>query len=229
MAKQGMRIAAATSLGEQRTPLTRERVLEAAVQLADHEGIDAVSMRRLAQELGVEAMSLYTHVESKDDLLNGMVEAVVGEIPISADASDWKSALRSQIFGARQVLLRHPWAPAVIEGRSAPGPTMLRYYDVVMGTLREGGFTLELTHHAIHMLGSRMLGFTQDLFDDSPDQTQEQTAQLAEQLGDAFPYVVEMALAASHSGSLGGCDDDVEFELGLDVILDGLERLNQAS
>jgi AcrR family transcriptional regulator len=229
MAKQGMRIAAAMSLGEQRTPLTRDRVLAAAVELADREGIEAVSMRRLAQELGVEAMSLYTHVENKDDLLDGMVEVVIAEIPIRTKGDGWKASLRSLIFGARTVMVRHPWASRVIETRSAPGPTMLRYYDVVMGTLREAGFTLELTHHAIHMLGSRMLGFTQDLFDDSPDQGPEQTAQLAEQLGDAFPYVVEMALAATHGGALGGCDDDLEFELGLDVILDGLERLKNSS
>lgn len=213
---------------ERRAQLTRERVLEAAVQLADRDGIEALSMRRLAQELGVEAMSLYTHVRSKDDLLDGMVEVVVAEIPIHPEPSGWKASLRGLVFAARGVMLHHRWAPRVIESRVAPGPAMLGYYDAVMGTLREGGISLELTHHAIHMLGSRMLGFTQDLFDDSTDRDPEATANLAEQLGQAYPYVVEMALAATHDGALGGCDDDVEFELALDVILDGLERLHDA-
>jgi hypothetical protein len=105
---------------------------------------------------------------------------------------------------------------------------MLGYYDAVMRILREGGFSLAVTHHAIHLLGSRMLGFTQDLFDDSPDTRPEDTARLIEQLGRAYPHVTEMALAVTHDGGLGGCDDDVEFELGLDIILDGLERLEKA-
>jgi AcrR family transcriptional regulator len=210
---------------ERRAQLTRDRVLEAAVQLADREGIGTVSMRGLAQELGVEAMSLYTHVRSKEDLLDGMVEFVVGEIPIGPDRAGWKASLRGLVFAARGVMLRHPWASRVIETRVAPGAAMLGYYDKVMGILREGGFSLEVTHHAIHLLGSRMLGFTQDLFDDSPDAGQAEVANLAAQLGQAYPYVAEMALAVTHDGGLGGCDDDVEFELGLDLILDGLERL----
>jgi AcrR family transcriptional regulator len=213
---------------ERRAPLTRERVLEAAVEFADREGVEALSMRRLAQDLGVEAMSLYTHVRSKDDLLDGMVEVVVAEIPIRPDPAGWKASLRGTVLSARAVLLRHPWAPGVIATRVAPGPAMLRHYDVVIGTLREGGFSLELTHHALHLLGSRLLGFTQDLFDDSTDRDPDATAMLAEHLGRAYPYVTEMALAATHDGPLGGCDDDVEFEFALDVILDGLERLHDA-
>ena len=217
--------AVGTADAERRQQLTRGRVLEAAVQMADREGIDSVSMRRLAAELSVEAMSLYTHVRSKEDLLDGMIEVVVGEIPIQSDGDGWKASLRARIFSARNVLLRHTWAPRVIETRVAPGPAMLRHYDAVMGTLRQGGFSLDLTHHALHMLGSRMLGFTQDLFDDSADVSPEEAAMMAEQLGKAYPHVAEMALAATHDGALGGCDDDLEFELALDVILDGLERL----
>jgi AcrR family transcriptional regulator len=224
-----VKIVTAGATSEERRPqLTRDRVLEAAVLLADREGIEAVSMRRLAQELGIEAMSLYTHVRSKDDLLDGMVEVIVAEIPIRPDPAGWKASLRGTVLSARGVLLRHPWAPRMIATRVAPGPTMLRYYDVVIGTLREGGFSLELTHHALHLLGSRLLGFTQDLFDDSGDRDSEATAILAEQLGQAFPYVTEMALAATHDGALGGCDDDVEFAFALDVVLDGLERLHDA-
>ena len=209
---------------QRRSPLTRERVLKAAVRLADREGIDAISMRRLGTELGIEAMSLYTHVRGKDDLLDGMIELVINEIPIHHGA-DWKDSLRRTILGARSVVLRHRWAPRVIERRTDPGPSGLRYYDAVMGILREGGFSLEMTHHAIHLFGSRLLGFTQDLFDDSPDVSPEAMEAMAAALADSHPHVAEMALGATHDGALGGCDDDVEFAFGLDLILDGLERL----
>ena len=208
---------------QRRSPLTRERVVKAAVRLADREGIEAVSMRRLGTELGIEAMSLYTHVRGKDDLLDGMIELVIREIPIHRDG-DWKAALRTTILAARAVVLRHPWAPRVIETRNDPGPSGLRYYDAVMGILREGGFSLEMTHHAIHLFGSRLLGFTQDLFDDSPDVSPEAMKAMAAALADTHPHVAEMALGATHEGALGGCDDDVEFAFGLELILDGLEE-----
>jgi AcrR family transcriptional regulator len=222
-----MRIEAPTDTGDRRATLTRQRVLEAAVELADRDGIESVSMRRLGQVLGVEAMSLYTHVRSKDDLLDGMAEVVMNEIPArrKGGRGHWKSTLRRAVLDARGVLLRHPWAPAIVETRAAPGPATLRQYDTVMGILREGGFSLELTHHAIHLMGSRLLGFTQDPFDDSSDLAPEAASALAEQLGPTHPHVAEMALAATHGGGLGGCDTNVEFALALDVILDGLERL----
>jgi AcrR family transcriptional regulator len=210
---------------QRRYPLTQERVLKGAVRLADREGLEAVSMRRLGTELGIEAMSLYTHVRDKDDLLDGMVELVIREIPIHRDGADWKASLRATIHSARHVILRHPWAPRVIEARNDPGSSGLRYYDAVMGILREGGFSLEMTHHAIHLFGSRLLGFTQDLFDDSPDVSPDAMNAMAAALADSHPYVAEMALRATHEGALGGCDDDVEFAFGLDLILDGLERL----
>ena len=213
---------------QRRSPLTRERVLKAAVRLADREGLNAVSMRRLGTELGIEAMSLYTHVRDKDDLLDGMVELVIREIPIHRDGADWKASLRTTIHSARHVILRHLWAPRVIETRNDPGPSGLRYYDAVMGILREGGFSLEMTHHAIHLFGSRLLGFTQDLFDDSPDVSPDAMKAMAAAVADSHPYVAEMALGATHEGALGGCDDDVEFAFGLDLILDGLERLRNA-
>ena len=213
---------------QRRSPLTRERVLKAAVRLADRQGLEAVSMRRLGTELGIEAMSLYTHVRDKDDLLDGMVELVMREIPIHRDGVDWKASLRTTIHSARHVILRHPWVPRVIETRNDPGPSGLRYYDAVMGILREAGFSLEMTHHAIHLFGSRLLGFTQDLFDDSPDVSPDAMKAMAAALADSHPYVAEMALGATHEGALGGCDDDVEFAFGLDLILDGLERLRDA-
>jgi AcrR family transcriptional regulator len=210
---------------ERRLSLTRERVLEAAIDLADREGLDGVSMRRLGQELGVEAMSLYTHVRSKEDLLDGMADAVVGAIPRPAGGEDWKATLRSTILGARGVLARHRWAPRMIETRLAPGPATLGYMDAVVGILREGGFSIDLTHHAMHVLGSRMMGFTQELYDDSEGTDPDAAAAFAREMGDAFPNVAAVALAASHDGGLGPCDDDVEFGFALELILDGLERL----
>jgi len=218
-----------SALGEtgatRRAQLTRQRVVAAAVELADRDGIDSISMRRLAQELGVEAMSLYTHVRNKDDLLDGMVDAVISEIPLSADGVDWKSALRQRALAARRVVLRHPWAPRTIETRTAPGPSALGYVNAVIGILREGGFTIAQAHHALHIFGSRLLGFTQALFDDSGDLDPETAAKLESQLGATHPYAVEMALAVTHSGALGPCDDDAEFAFALDFLLDGLDRL----
>ncbi len=223
-----MKISAMSEAGEApRAQLTRPRVIAAAVELADRDGIESISMRRLAQELGVEAMSLYTHVRNKNDLLDGMADAVVSEIPMTAIGGDWKASLRQMALAARTVVLRHPWAPRTVETRAAPGPAALGYINVVLGTLREGGFTIAQTHHALHILGSRLLGFTQEIFDDSGDLDPETAAQLQSQLGATHPYVVEMALAVTHGGALGSCDDDAEFAFEIDFILDGLDRLQR--
>jgi AcrR family transcriptional regulator len=213
---------------ERRAPLTRDRVLRAAVELADREGIDAVSMRRLGQELGVEAMSLYTHVRNKEDLLDGMADAVVGEVTVPIGDGDWQSTLRSTILGARAVLSSHRWVPRIIETRLAPGPATLAYMDAVVGILRAGGFSIDLTHHAMHVLGSRMMGFTQELYDDSDGTDPDEAATFAREVGEIFPNIAAVALAASHEGGLGSCDDDVEFRFALDLILDGLARLREA-
>jgi AcrR family transcriptional regulator len=210
---------------EGRTQLTRERVLSAAIELADRGGIESLSMRKLAQELGIEAMSLYTHVHSKNDLLNGLADAVISQIPIGPGGPDWKATLRQMALAARAVMLRHPWAPRAVEAQTAPGPGALRYVNALLGVLREGGFSVAQAHHALHILGSRALGFSQDLFDDSGDLEPEAAAALAAQLGASHPYVVEMALAVIHDGALGPCDDGAEFEFVLDFILDGLARL----
>lgn len=221
-----MKMSAPGAMGASpRAPLTRQQVIAAAVELADREGIDSISMRRLAQELGVEAMSLYTHVRNKNDLLDGVTDAVIGEIPLGAEGDSWKTSLREMALAARVVMLRHPWAPRTIETRAAPGPAALAYVNAVLGVLREGGFTVAQTHEALHILGSRLLGFTQMLFDDSGDVDPEAAATLERQLGATHPYVVEMALAVTHSGALGPCDGDAEFASALDFILDGLDRL----
>lgn len=209
---------------ERRIPLNRARVLQAAVDLADRDGIDSVSMRRLGQHLGVEAMSLYTHIRGKADLLDGMVDAVVGEIPIDVEGPDWRTTLRRSILSARSVMLRHRWAARIIETRSTPGQATLRYMEAVTGILLDGGFTVDLAHHAMHVLGSRVQGFSQDLYDDPGVPDPEAAVVWAAQLASVYPNIGALAAAASHEGGIGGCDDDYEFAFGLDLILDGLER-----
>jgi AcrR family transcriptional regulator len=219
-------VTSAVDLGneERRIPLNRARVLQAAVDLADRDGIDSVSMRRLGQHLGIEAMSLYTHIRGKGDLLDGMVDAVVGEIPIDVEGPDWGTTLRRTILSARRVMLRHRWAARIIETRSTPGPSTLRYMEAVTGILLDGGFTVDLAHHAMHVLGSRVQGFSQDLYDDSGIPDPEAAAVWAAQLASVYPNIGALAMAASHEGGIGGCDDDYEFAFGLDLMLDGLER-----
>jgi AcrR family transcriptional regulator len=214
-----------------RTPLTKERVLRAAVELADRGGFETLSMRKLGQELGVEAMALYRHVASKDDLLDGVVQVVVGEIALHAPSGAWQGQLRRQIMGARAVMLRHPWAPRLLEERKSAGPVILDYIESVLAILRAGGFSLAVAHHALHVLGSRILGFTQDLFEDAAggDPGPEATALMSRAMAGRYPNVTDLALAATHDGALGACDDDEEFAIGLDLILDGLERLRTAA
>jgi AcrR family transcriptional regulator len=218
-----------------RIPLSRERVLRAAVKVADEGGIEALTMRRLASELGAEPMSLYYHVANKEAVLDGVVDALVEEIEeavggfdVPSALSDWKPAVRDRILLARQVMLRHPWAPAVIETRKNTSMAAVRYFEGLLGLLREGGFSYDLAHHALHALGSRALGFSQEMFEpDDPDMPDEDTAAMFEQMADQFPYIVGMLREVAHDdpdSTLGWCDDQVEFEFSLDLILDGLER-----
>jgi AcrR family transcriptional regulator len=223
-----------TAKNAPRTPLSRERVTRAAVEVADTEGISAVSMRRIGQELGVEAMSLYNHVAGKEALLDAMVEqvatelmAVVATLDTPDPATDWRSALRARALAAREVMLQHRWAPGVLETRTTMNLDIVRYYDGVVGILRAGGFSNDLTHHSLHALGSRVIGFSQELFDPgdaaSGDASEEMLAAMAAQI----PHLVEMLAEVAHDdpgSTLGWCDDQAEFEFGLDVLLDGLER-----
>ena len=151
-----------------RIPLSRDRVLAAAVALADEVGIEALSMRRLAQELGVVPMALYKHVANKEELLDGMVDALVSEIDPPVRDAGWKNAVRLRVLSARGALLRHPWARQVLESRTNKTPAVLGYMDSFIGMFLAGGFSVDLTHHVMHALGSRMWGFTQELFDDPP-------------------------------------------------------------
>ena len=214
-----------------RPPLSRERVLQAAVALADEAGIDAVSMRRLAQDLGVVPMALYKHVANKDELLDGMVDVIVGEIDPPADGTDWKDAIRRRVLSARQSLLRHPWASQVVETRPHATPVVLDYMDSLIGMFRAGGFSVDLTHHVMHALGTRMWGFTQEVFPTpTPPADPEQRAAMFAGFAARYPHIIEMATASAHdqaSAVGGGCDDQFEFEFALDLLLDGFDRLHR--
>lgn len=220
-------------LGEvsRRVRLTRQRVLRAAVELADQIGIDSLSMRRLAEELGVVPMALYKHVANKEELLDGMVDVVVGEIdpPPSGD-TDWKSSVRQRILSARQSLLHHRWASGVIESRANPSAVLLAYIDSMIGMFRAGGFSADLTHHVLHTMGSRLYGFTQEVFDDSPSLDPTSTAMLIREMEGKYPHIAEMVGVVYHDQTSvlgGGCDDQFEFEFALDLLLNGLEGLRQ--
>ena len=208
-----------------RAALSRDQVLRAAVTLADEGGIGALSMRKLAQVLGVEAMSLYNHVTDKGDLLDGMVDIVFGEIGLPSGDSGWKQAMRQRAISVREALGRHRWAIGLMESRRSPGPATLRHHDAVLGCLRGAGFSVELTAHAYSLLDSYIYGFA--LQEASlPFGTAEETAQvareIAEQMPDGqYPYLAEMA---SWYVVPPGHQYGSEFETGLDLILDALER-----
>jgi AcrR family transcriptional regulator len=212
-----------------RVPLTRERVLEAAVALADESGSEALSMRKLGEVLGVEAMSLYHHVASKDDLLDGMIDVVFGEIALPPECDDWKRAMRERALSARQVLSRHGWAIRFMDARTSPGPATLRHHDAVLGCLRNAGFSISLAASAFSVLDSYIHGFALQERN-LPFDTPEQTADLAQAIldrfpADAYPHLRELM---TEQVLRPGYDYGNEFELGLDLVLDGLERLSLA-
>ena len=207
-----------------RRPLTKERVLRAAVDVADREGLGALTMRRLGAELGVEAMSLYKHVANKDAILDGIVEVVIGEIELPSPAEDWKDAMRRRALSARDVLGRHSWAVGLMEMREPSGPSVLRYLDATLGALRSAGFSIENAGYAFTMLDSYIYGHIvqeSSLSFDTPEEMDEVSAALLEQAANDFPYVAEIGAHAVTSGFTL----DRAFEFGLELILDTLERL----
>ena len=220
-----------------RAPLSRDRVLAAAVALADQVGVEAVSMRRLASELGVVPMALYKHVANKDELLDGMVDAVLAGIEPVDPELDWRAAVRQRVLAARRAVLRHPWARKAIESRTHRTPTVLGYMDSVAGLFRAGGFSVDLTHHVMHALGNRIWGFSPELFEEAPPAlppvppTPEEQQASAEEFGRRFPHVLEIAMAATGgdlAGGGGGCDEQFEFEFALDLLLDAFGRLHES-
>jgi AcrR family transcriptional regulator len=220
-------------VGEQtRAPLSRERVLSTALALADQEGIESLTMRKLAQVLDVVPMALYRHVANKDELLSGLVDVVVGEIDPPEAGVDWKTAVRRRILSARRALLRHPWASRVMESRAEPTPTVLAYMDSMMGMFRAGGFSVELIHHTMHAMGSRLLGFSQELFDDTADIDPRADADMWRAMADQYPNIAELVEIVYHDEASvvgGGCDDQFEFEFALDLMLDGLGKMSDRS
>ncbi len=228
--------AASTRAGERsvrRQPLSRDRVLRAAVGVADTSGVEGLTMKAVGDALGVEAMALYRHVTNKDELLSGIVRVVLEEVHgAAADldtavpaGGDWRDVLRTRILRARGVLHRHQWAPGLITSRGTPDGSTLPWFEDLCAVLFDAGFSDDLVHHALHVLGSRALGFTQELF--SADTPPDAGAALdgVRTLATTMPNVARVAATVAHppDGSLGGCDDEAEFAFGLDVVLDGLE------
>ena len=211
-----------------RVPLSRERILGTAVAFADREGVDSLSMRRLAQELDVVPMALYKHLANKEQMLDGMLDVVVGEIDPARTDTDWKTAVRDRILSARRALLRHPWASRVMESRTQPTPVVMAYMDSMIAMFIAGGFSIDLTHHVLHAMGSRLMGFSQELFNDQSDPDNAMQPEMIEAMAATYPSIYELYLAVSHDDAsvVGpGCDDQFEFEFSLDLMLDGIERL----
>jgi AcrR family transcriptional regulator len=216
---------------ERRAPLNRERVLRAAIALADQGGFESLTMRKLAQDLGVEAMSLYNHVASKDDLLDGMVDIVFSEIEPPTTDVDWKTAMRRRAVSTREVLSRHRWAIGQMEGRATHGPANLSLHNAVLGCLRAAGFSVESTVHAYSVQDAYIYGFALQERDMSPESADDFAAEAKRQmhayravLAD-YPHLVEVV---GGYVAEAGYDSAGEFVFGLDLILDGLDRLRDA-
>jgi AcrR family transcriptional regulator len=210
--------------------LSPERVLRAAVALADAGGIESLTMRRLGQDLGVEAMSLYKHVANKDALLDGMVDLVFAEIDLPSPAGEWNAALRARAISTRAALTNHPWATALMQSRAAPGPATLQHHDAVIGCLREGGFSIQMAAHAFSVLDSYIYGFAlQEInlpFHDA-DEVADVAAKIFERFpADRYPYLTELTVEHVLQP---GYDYGDEFGVGLDLILDGLDGLRETT
>ena len=211
-----------------RAPLSRERVLETAIVVADQHGLEALSMRKLADELRVAAMSLYHHVPNKDQLLDAMIDVVFSEIELPSTDDDWQTAMRKRAVSTREALNRHRWAVGLMEGRSSHGPSNLRLHDAVLGCLRRAGFSLEMTVHAYSVQDAYIYGFALQQADMTPE-TSDDFAATAEQQMETYkdvladyPHLVEVV--GGHVAT-AGYDYETEFLFGLDLILAGLDRL----
>jgi AcrR family transcriptional regulator len=217
--------------GRRRAALSRERVLRTAIRLADERGLAELTMRKLAKELGVEAMSLYHHVANKDDLLDGMIDLVFAEIEPPAAGGDWKAELRKRAVSTRAALLRHRWAVGEMEGRTDHGLANLRIHDAVLGCLLAAGFSDEMAVHAYSVQDAYIYGFALQQTDMS-SQTPEDFAAEARRQMDEYQAVLadypNLVRVVGGYVARAGYDYDREFLFGLDVILDGLERLLDA-
>ncbi len=208
-----------------RTRLSRERILDAAVAFADARGIESLSMRKLGEALEVEAMSLYNHVASKDDLLDGMVDRVFGEIDLPSGEDDWRTAMGERAESAREALGCHPWAITLMSTRTSPGPATLRHHDAVIGCLRTAGFSITMTAHAFSLLDSYIYGYALQEATLPLGETEDETAEVAELMlaqvsGDEYPHLTEFG---TEHVLQAGYDYGEEFGFGLELILSGLE------
>jgi AcrR family transcriptional regulator len=208
-----------------RPPLSRDRILAAAVEIADERGIGAVTMREVASRLGVEAMSLYNHVANKDDILDGMLDLVVEQFDLPQDVDGWREAMRRRAVSAHEVFGQHPWAPMLLDSNESSGPAALRYFDWVLGILIRAGFPMEDAARAFSTLDSYIYGFgiEQINFSAGSDASPEERAEaiLAFIPAERYPYLHRMASHAMQSGY----DAEADFDFGLEIILDGLERM----
>jgi AcrR family transcriptional regulator len=215
---------------QRRIPLNRARVLQTAIGLADQGGLESLSMRKLGQELGVEAMALYHHFENKEGLVDAMVDIVFGEVELPSLGPDWTTAMRQRAISLRDALGRHSWAIGLMESRRRLGHAGLRHHDAVIGSLRSAGFDMALTAHAYSLLDSYIYGFALTKMN-LPFETTEEVADVAQTMlapfqADAYPNLV--AFITEHAMQ-PGYDYGDEFEYGLDLILDGLERVRNAA
>jgi AcrR family transcriptional regulator len=213
-----------------RIPLTRERVLQTAIRRADEGGIESLSMRKLGQELGVEAMALYHHFANKEDLIDSMIDLVFGEIGLLPSGSDWRTAMRQRAIAVRDALVRHRWAIGLMESRRRPGPANLRHHDAVIGSLRAGGFDIAMAAHAYSLLDSYIYGFALTKMN-LPFETSDDVAEVAQSMLEPFPaheYPNMVEILTDHVMK-PGYDYGEEFEYGLNLILDGLERVPAAT
>src|SRR2546426_3537885 len=220
----------AKRVARRRPALTRERVLRAAISLADRGGIESLSMRKLGDRVGVEAMSLYNHVRNKEDLLDGMVDVVFSEIDLPSAGVEWRTAMRQRATSLRQVLLRHPWANGLMESRTAPGPANLRHHDAVLGSLRSAGFSVDMAAHAYSILDGYIYGFTLTELT-LPFRKPGDVARVAGNIMERFrageyPHLAETAVDRAMKPGYNYGD---EFEYGLDLILDGIQRALDAA
>ncbi len=216
-----------TSKAKTRAPLTRERVLKAALKSADKDGIEALSMRKIAQALKVEAMSLYNHVAGKDDVLDGMTDLVVAEIELPAIGGDWQAAMRERASSAHKMLLRHRWASLFLVSRINIGPNMLRYVDATIGCLREAGFSYEMADRAWNAIDSHIYGFTlqQMHFPFDPSEYASAAMEFLPMLPvDQYPYLNGLSQEVINGRHYGLQD----FGFGLELILEGLEKVRSA-
>jgi AcrR family transcriptional regulator len=214
-----------SSLDEQRVPLSRERVLRGAVALADAGGVSSLTMRSLAQHLGVKPMALYYHVANKSAIIDGIVDLVFSEIELPSSDDDWRTGMERRARSARQVLRRHPWAIDLLQSRTAPGPATLRHHDAIIGGLRRAGFSVAMTAHAYALLDSYIYGFAlseASLPINGPESVAEVAGSMMQEYDtEAYPHLLEFSMEHILKPDY---DFGSEFEFGLDVILDGLSR-----